>query len=392
MTKEQYLAKRQELLAKAEQELEAGDVQKSEASIKEVEALDTNFEAYAKARANMNALKDSKSVPSVAINMMEGDTVKTAHVENDAVKAMKDERGKKLKANNSVTIASSNIVVPTYESDTINPTFNQVSSLIDRVKIINLPGGESFKQPFLIGSADGDYKAEGAAYADADTTFGYATIAKSKVTAYSEDSEEVLKLPAADYDTEVIKGITTSLRRKITKEILIGAGGTNQFVGIFDDGATAIDSATDLGVSAITSTTLDEIIYAFGGTEDVEDTAVLILNKKDLKAFATLRTTTGEKVYTIVNNGNTGTIDGVPYIINSACKAVSDSGTTTGQYSMAYGPLSNYSMAIFSPVDVQRSTDFKFNVGMIAHKGSVFAGGNVTAKNGFLRVKKAAAV
>ena len=41
--------------------------------------------------------------------------------------------------------------------------------------------------------------------------------------------------------------------------------------------------------------------------------AVLILNKKDLKKFAKLRDKQGRKVYTIVNHGNTGTIDEVPY-------------------------------------------------------------------------------
>ena len=55
---------------------------------------------------------------------------------------------------------------------------------------------------------------------------------------------------------------------------------------------------------------------------------------------------------------------------------------------MAYGPLSNYTMAIFSEMEVKRSTDYKFKEGMIAHRGVVFSGGNVTAKNGFLRVKK----
>src|SRR5690606_27005064 len=128
--------------------------------------------------------------------------------------------------------------------------------------------------------------------------------------------------------------------------------------------------------------------YSFGGEEDVEDVAVLILNKKDLKAFAMLRDSQDRKVYEVVNRGNTGTINGVPFIINSACAAISDPNTPAGAFCMAYGPLSNYTLAIFSDVEVQRSTDYKFKQGMIAHKGSVFVGGNVTAKNGFLRIKK----
>lgn len=42
--------------------------------------------------------------------------------------------------------------------------------------------------------------------------------------------------------------------------------------------------------------------------------------------------------------------------------------------------VSNYQLTIFSDMDVQRSTDFKFKQGMIAHRGSVFAGGNVISK------------
>lgn len=49
--------------------------------------------------------------------------------------------------------------------------------------------------------------------------------------------------------------------------------------------------------------TLDEIIYSYGGDEEVEDVAVLILSKKDLKKFAKLRDKQGRKwIYTIVNH------------------------------------------------------------------------------------------
>lgn len=116
--------------------------------------------------------------------------------------------------------------------------------------------------------------------------------------------------------------------------------------------------------------------------------AVLILNKKDLKKFAKLRDKQGRKVYTIVNHGNTGTIDEVPYIINSACTEI---GGTKDAYCMAYGPLSNYEVAVFSDIDAQKSTEYKFKQGQIAYKASVFMGGNVVARNGFIRVKNPSA-
>lgn len=303
-----------------------------------------------------------------------------------------EKRGQALMENRAVTVGSGNVVLPKHSATDIRPTFNEVSTLIDRISSKTLKGGESYQQPYIKSYGEGDYTTEGNDYNTSETTFGYADITKAKVTAYSEDTEELQKLPAADYDAEVMKGITVATRKKLTREILIGTGATNRLAGIFSAAATAIDSATDLEISAIDASTLDEIIYSYGGDEDVEDAAVLILNKLDLKAFAKLRTSDGKKVYNVVSQGNSGTIDGVPFIINSACKAVSDAKTTAGQYNMAYGPLSNYQLTIFSDMDVQRSTDFKFKQGMIAHRGSVFAGGNVISKNGFLRVKKAATV
>lgn len=299
-----------------------------------------------------------------------------------------EKRGKDLKEKRSVTVGSMDVILPDHQDDGIKPTFNEVSSLIDRVSVKNLPGGESYESPYMKGYGEGGYTDEAGTPTTAEPTWGYATIKKSKITAYAEDTEEIQKLPAADYDAEVMKGIRIACRKKMTKEILIGGGGTNQFTGIFDDGADAIDPTTDKPIASIDENTLDEIIYSFGGDEDVEDQAVLVLNKLDLKEFATLRHTDGTKVYDVVHNGNTGTIDGVPYIINSACKAISDEAVAAGEYSMAYGPLSNYKMTIFSDLDVKRSTDYKFKEGLIAHRGVIFAGGNVDAQNGFLRVKK----
>ena len=174
--------------------------------------------------------------------------------------------------------------------------------------------------------------------------------------------------------------------------MLFRSGGAGKLFGIFYNPADAkddiIDRETDLSIAAIDENTLDDIIYAYGGDEDVEDAAVLVLNKADLKAFAKCRKANGDKAYHVVNHGNTGTIDSVPYVINSACGAISAAATAAGTYCMAYGPLSNYELPVFSDMDVQHSSHYKFKQGQIAHRADIFAGGNVAAYNGFLRVKK----
>jgi HK97 family phage major capsid protein len=299
-----------------------------------------------------------------------------------------EERGKALIEKRSITVASNTLVVPTYYSDSVNPTFNVVSTLLDRVNTRNLVGGESYRQAYVVSWGTGDYTAEGVDYPTTDPVFGYANVAKTGIKAYSQDTEEALKLPLPNYDALIVSGIRTALRRKMTREILVGDGTPGHFVGIFSAQATAIDSATNLAISTIDEDTLANIVFSFGGDEDVEDAATLVLNKSDLRAFALLRDANGNKIHTIQFAGNTGMIDTVPYVINSACKSVA-SGAQTGDYAMAYGPLSGYELAIFSPMDIKRSEDYLFKSGQIAHRGSVFAGGNVTRRNAFLRVQKA---
>lgn len=331
--------------------------------------------------------------PGQGFKSVPGGGVVTGEERAAQEKANVEKRGKDLMEGRSVTVASSSIVLPKVASSTINSTFNQVSSLVDAVDRLVLTGGESFSQPYEKATPDGTYTDEATAPSDTDVAFGYADILKTKITAYSEITNEVRKLPAADYEGVVMNGISRSARKKLAKEILVGTGAAGHLVGILTTAAAAIDTASDISVASITNTTLNEIIFGYGGSEDVEDQAVLILNKVDLKAFSQLRTTDGKPFHTIIHKGNSGTIDGIPFIINSAAKAISaTTGTATGDYCMAYGSLSNYKLVVFSDLDVQRSTDYKFKEGMIAHRGEVYAGGNVVAYNGFLRVKKAAAV
>ena len=320
-----------------------------------------------------------------------------------------DKRGGALKAGAGVRfsarIATPNVRASLSVSQTapvvhtapdLNQTTNPVSALIDMVKVVPLNGGETYERGFVkdYGADDGGSTTEGGAYNDVEPSFGYATIEKQKVTAYTEEPEEMQKLPNADYDSVIEGSVSKAIRRYLSRQILVGDGSTSKLKGIFynptKESERVIDPATDIDtITAIDDGTLDEIIYSFGGDEEVEGAATLILNKQDLKAFAKLRDKQGRKVYTIVNRGQTGTIDGVPFVINSACAAISNTATAEGAYEMAYGYLQNYELAVFSDIDVRRSDDYKFKNGQTAFRASMFAGGSVAAWNGFIRVKKA---
>lgn len=300
-----------------------------------------------------------------------------------------EKRGAMLKESRVIQVSSEEILLHEHTAPNIaSYPFAQVSSLVDRVKVVNLTGGETYKKSFIKGNGIAGLTAEGAAYSETEPDFGYLTITKVKVTAYTEITEELEKLPSLPYQAEVIKNINIALKKKISEQILKGPGTSNTFTGIFSDQAVALADATPLEISAITDSTLDDIVFAYGGDEEIEGGAYLILNKNDLRAFAGLRTPEGRKVHTIdyINS----TIDGIPYIINSHCKALTDTNTSEGEYVMAYGGLHNYEVPIFSPVEIGKSTDYKFKDGIISYKASVFTGGNVVGYNGFLRIKKKA--
>ena len=298
-----------------------------------------------------------------------------------------ERRGEAIKEGRTITVSSDEILLPEHVAGTIAAVpFAEVSTLVDKVKVVNLNGGETYKKSFVKSHGDAGLTAEGAAYSETEPEYGYCTVTKVKITAYTEITEELEKLPSLPYQAEVLKNINVSLRKKISQQILRGAGDSNTFTGIFSDKATALEDAKALELTEITDSTLDDIVFAYGGDEEVEGGAVLILNKNDLRAFAKLRTPEGRKVHTI--DYKACTIDGIPYIINSHCKAVTDPTTAAGDYSMAYGALQNYEVPVFSPVEIGKSTDYKFKDGIICYKASVFTGGNVVGYNGFLRIKK----
>ena len=298
-----------------------------------------------------------------------------------------EKRGKDLMENRTIKVSSDEVLLPEHVDSTLAPyPFKPVSELVDRVHTINLQGGETYTKSYVKSYGEAGTTDEGASYTETEPHYGYVTIPKVKVTAYTEITEELEKLPAINYQAEVIKNINISLRKKISQQIIKGDGTTNNFTGIFSDKADALKDQADLEISAIDENTLDDIVFAYGGDEAIENGACLIINKNDLRAFAKLRTKEGRKVHNIdyVNQ----TIDGIPYVLNGNCSALSDPSTGVGTYCIAYGSLFNYEVPIFSNVEIGKSTDYKFKDGIICYKASVFTGGNVVGYKGFVRVKK----
>lgn len=294
----------------------------------------------------------------------------------------------------AVTIGSGNLVNETKYKQSLSPAFNEVSGLIDLVNAVPLIGGEAYMAGFEKGVGEADYTSETGNYTETDPEFDQVSIGKAKITAYSEITDEAKKLPNLDYQSRVASSISKAIRKKIARQILTGTGGSNAITGIFNAPANVMPDSVDINIGAIDADTLDKLVFGYGGDEDIEGGAWLILNKQDLAAFAAIRSSDGKKLYNITLNGNIGRISsdnsfGVNFVINSAAPALSAAGTATGAHCMAYGFPFAYEMPIFSQIEVQESRDYKFRSGQIAFRGATWVGGNVSMYKGFSRAKKA---
>lgn len=191
-----------------------------------------------------------------------------------------------------------------------------------------------------------------------------------------------------------MNSVRKSIRKKMSNQIIAGLGGANQLKGIYNAPVGTIPTTYKVEVTAIDEDTLRNIVFAYGGDEDVESPATLFLNKLDLAAFAAVKAEDGRPYYAVTYNGASGTIQEVggglrvPYSINSACTALS--AAEAGGKTMVYGPPFNYELPLFSPLVIKRSDERYIDQGKVGFFGHVICGGVVNKYKGFIPVVKKA--
>ena len=364
------------------------DALENENSDVDTEALEEESRSLTKQLKELQKMEERKKIASkINEGVVEARQITDEEL-NQEVNKTYETRKKDLVEHRSITVSSSSLLTPTHQSKEINDTFTPVSRLFENADVEDLEGGESYQEAYLKSYSKGGQTDEGADYTSAEPEFGYADVDKVKITAYAEITKEAEKLPAQKYVEKVENAMRIAVVKKMIEQMLNGTG-TKSFKGIFKN-TTEITGNDDVVISEINNTTLDDIVFNYGGPEETEEDAVLILSKEDLKAFSKVRSTDGKKVYTIDTKAKT--IDTIPYIISSECHSVSANDTTAGTYNcMAYGSLKNYKVAVFSDLEVEKSTDYQFKKGMTCYRAEVMAGGNVVKYNGFVRVKKVVA-
>lgn len=268
----------------------------------------------------------------------------------------------------AVLVSSGTLATPTEVAGINDMIGARVSSIVDLVKVVNAAGMGAYKVAYQKTDAEAGTQTEGGAYHEGEPEFDYVEIKPQTESILSYISKQARKQTPLAYQQKVSASALVALRKRAAK--------------IVTDKLVASTLNTALSLTAIDATTLRTIALNYGGDESVVGAATLFLNKKDLVKFGDVRGSNEKKaIYTITpdaGNPNTGTISEggltVPYCI--------DSNMPEGK--IAYGQAQGFELALFSDYEIAVSEDFAFDKGLLAIRGDVELGGDVTVQGGFV--------
>lgn len=289
---------------------------------------------------------------------------------------------------NAATIDSGAIVAPVGAGSTIRDDHLRTSSLIDQVYSDDYTGLSGLEEPYAVSDPEaqgGDPDAlSGTERTASDATFAKAPLRPYEVSVTSFVDSNLRRRNPVKYAEKVRVMAMRALRRKINYLIVNGDGAANPiFFGILNaknSKGEDITKTISLGAS-IDGSTLSELVFEYGGDEEVGGNARLILNKANLKAFGDLVDSDGENIYSVIpadGNPNTGTITKggvvVPYTINSSI----------GSTKLAYGDPTNFELVMFGDYTVRVDESYKAAERLDTILGDALVGGNLIVHQGFV--------
>ena len=301
----------------------------------------------------------------------------------------------------SVTLATGTLAQPTGAGTNIrDPLGNRVGSIIDQVYVQDLTGMSSFLEPYVISEFDAtgakvSTAAGTARTASSDPTFGVAKIAPFELTTTSYVDRNIGRLTPANYYAKVQAMAIRALRRSAVSMIFNGDGqATNEMFGIKTAKNVAGNAIyATLNVDAVGADLLTELMFAYGGDEELGGSCRLYLNKADLLALGKIRGTNEKRrLFDIVpdaGNPNCGTIrEGgtiVPYSIASDLTALTGADATSAAVqTMLYGDPLNYELGLFGDFTVRVDESVKAVERMYTILGDAMIGGNLIRDKGFV--------
>lgn len=301
----------------------------------------------------------------------------------------------------STLIGTDSLLKPQGSGDTIKDSLNPVSSIIDQVTVIDATGAASYEEAYVKEELTANVKKDdGKPATDSDAVFRVAKLAPSLINITTYVSRNIQRVTPLAYVSKIRELAMKALRRKVTDIIV---NGNDEVFGIKTARNTKgeeICNKLELEDNTIGPDTLSQIVFSYGGNDELGGNARLFVTKEDLAAFGRVRGTNEKKaLYEITpstENPNIGTIkEGgviVPYTIYSGLTSLSTAqrGETDIQ-TMIYGDPANFELALFGDYTLEVYKETKAVEGMLTIIGEVMAGGNVVIDKGFTIVTLKAA-
>lgn len=287
---------------------------------------------------------------------------------------------------NSLTFTGA-LVSPTGGGSDIHDGNNaQVTTLSNQVRVETFEGLSGWEEPYLQSIQEataGSVKTvSGTTRSASDPVFKKSKLTATEIQVTSFVDKNINRLSPANYAAKVQAYAMKALLRKCNHQIINGdAQASHEMFGIINAKNTDAESIfqTMAGITAINEDTLRDLVMGYGGDEEVYSGGRLVLTKTNLDAFGKIKIAKDDnrKLYKIVSQGNTGTIEEggliVPYTIASAI----------GANTLAYGDPQTYLLGLFGPYSIRIDESVKSVERMIAILGDALVGGNLVADKGF---------
>lgn len=399
------LQERTALLEKAEGLLQEGNREEYRTQMDAVKAMNGEIEEI-KSLIQEQDRKFMEKAPDLAEErdkaaergnlLMKGQEVKFSALEVSKALFLSQHAAEK-----SVTLATGTLAQPTGAGTNIrDPLGSGVGAIIDQVYVQDLTGMSSYLEPYVISEfdasgADVATAAGTARTASGDPTFSVSKISPYELTTTSYVDRNISRLTPANYYAKVYAMAIRAMRRDTVKMIFNGDGqSTPDMYGIKNAKNMAGNPIfATVNVAEVGPDLLTDLMFAYGGDEELGGNCRLYLNKKDLQALGKLRGTNEKRrLFDIVpdaGNPNTGTIrDGgiiVPYSISSKLTALSASTAGASDIqAMVYGDPTNYELGLFGDYTVRVDESVKAVERMLTILGDAMVGGNLVVDKGFV--------
>lgn len=315
MNREEYMNKRNALIAEAQELLDAGKVAEAAEKRAQVERLDEEFEAAATETANLNALANIQPpAPFSTRENMAGDPENKEAVYRVAF--FKRLQGKELSLEEltaySSGASSAGAVIPTQTAEEIITKLKERAPLLQEITLLQVQGNVTFAVEGTNNAAA--IHTENASITPAADTLVKVSLSGWEVTKLIQVSDTVKTMSINAFEGWLVDMLVESIADKISDMIINGTG-SSQAKGIEKANTWGdTNSVTVTKAGSLTAANVQTLIGLLGGGYDAN--AKFIMSKKTLYTdFMPLQDNSKNDIVT--REGRSYYVYGYPVLIDS---------------------------------------------------------------------------